>query len=84
MERDQNHRGRAVQNHIHMLIEIPPKFSGVRGVGFLKGKSSLLIHERHGNLEYKYGEPQFLVSGILRGYDRGKARSELRGTSGIN
>ena len=42
-------------NHIHMLIEIPPKFSVSGVIGFLKGKSSLLIHERHGNLKYKYG-----------------------------
>lgn len=40
-------------NHIHMLIEIPPKFSVSGVIGFLKGKSSLLIHERHGNLKYK-------------------------------
>ena len=46
-------------NHIHMLIEIPPKFSVSGVIGFLKGKSSLLIHERHGNLKYKYGNRSF-------------------------
>ena len=42
-------------DHIHMLVEIPPKMSVSGFVGFLKGKSSLLIHERHGNVKYKYG-----------------------------
>ena len=37
-------------DHIHMLVEITPKFSVSGVIGFLKGKSSLLIHERHGNL----------------------------------
>lgn len=50
-------------NHIHMLIEIPPKFSVSGVVGFLKGKSSLLIHERHGNLKYKYGNRSFWCRG---------------------
>ena len=49
-------------NHIHMLIEITPKFSVSGVVGFLKGKSSLLIHERHGNLAQVW-EPQFLCRG---------------------
>ena len=38
-------------DHVHMLVEIPPKMSVVGFMGFLKGKSSLLIHERHGNFE---------------------------------
>ena len=42
-------------DHIHMLVEIPPKESAAGFMGFLKGKSSILIHERHGNLKYKYG-----------------------------
>ena len=46
-------------DHIHMLVEIPPKMSVSSFVGFLKGKSSLLIHERHGNLKYKYGNRSF-------------------------
>ena len=50
-------------NHIHMLIEIPPKFSVSGVIGFLKGKSSLLIHERHGNLKYKYGNRSFWCRG---------------------
>ena len=41
-------------DHLHMLVEIPPKLSVSSFMGFLKGKSSILIHERHGNLKYKY------------------------------
>ena len=50
-------------DHIHMLVEIPPKMSVSSFVGFLKGKSSLLIHERHGNLKYKYGNRHFWCRG---------------------
>jgi putative transposase len=50
-------------DHIHMLVEIPPKLSVSSFMGFLKGKSSLLIHERHGNLKYKYGNRQFWCRG---------------------
>lgn len=46
-------------DHIHMLVEIPPKESVAGFMGFLKGKSSILIHERHGNLKYKYGNRAF-------------------------
>jgi len=50
-------------DHIHMLVEIPPKMSVSSFVGFLKGKSSLMIHERHGNLKYKYGNRSFWCKG---------------------
>ena len=46
-------------DHIHMLVEIPPKMSVSSFMGFLKGKSSLIIHERHANLKYKYGSRHF-------------------------
>ena len=46
-----------------MLVEIPPKMSVAGFMGFLKGKSSLLIHERHGNLKYKYGNRSFWCRG---------------------
>jgi len=52
-------------DHIHMLVEIPPKMSVSSFVGFLKGKSSLLIHERHGNLKYKYGNRSFWCRGYF-------------------
>ena len=46
-------------DHIHMLVEIPPKMSVSSFMGFLKGKSSLIIHERHANLKYKHGNRSF-------------------------
>ena len=46
-------------DHIHMLLSIPPKYSVSSVMGYLKGKSSLMIHERHGNLKNKYGNRSF-------------------------
>ena len=46
-----------------MLVEIPPKMSVASFMGFLKGKSSLIIHERHANLKYKYGNRSFWCRG---------------------
>ena len=51
-------------DHIHMLLEIPPKLSVSSFMGFLKGKSSIMIHERHGNLKYKYGNRSFWCRGF--------------------
>ena len=42
-------------DHIHMFVRIPPKYSVSEVMGYLKGKSSLMIFDRHGNLKYKYG-----------------------------
>lgn len=50
-------------DHIHMLVEIPPKMSVSSFMGFLKGKSSLMIHERWSNLKYKYGNRSFWCRG---------------------
>ena len=52
-------------DHIHMLVEIPLKMSVSSFMGFLKGKSSIMIHERHGNLKYKYGNRSFGVEDIM-------------------
>ena len=46
-------------DHVHMLIEIPPKYSVSGIMGYLKGKSSLLIYEKWGNLKYKYRNREF-------------------------
>ena len=46
-------------DHVHMLIEIPPKYSVSGIMGYLKGKSSLLIYERWGNAKYKYRNREF-------------------------
>ena len=56
-------------DHIHMLVEIPPKMSVAGYIGFLKGKSSLMIFQRHGNLKYKYGNRSFWCR-VLRGHRR--------------
>ena len=50
-------------DHIHMLIEIPPKMSVSWFMGFFKGKSSLMIYERWGNLKYKYRGREFWCRG---------------------
>ena len=49
--------------HIHMLVRIPPKYSVSEVVGYLKGKSSLMIFEKHANLKYKYGNRHFWCRG---------------------
>jgi len=51
------------KDHIHMLVEIPPKLSVSDFVGYLKGKSSLMIFDRHANLKYKYGNRHFWCKG---------------------
>ena len=52
-------------DHIHMLIAIPPKLAVSSFMGYLKGKSSLMIHERHGNLKYKHGRITFWARGYF-------------------
>lgn len=51
------------RDHVHMLIKIPPKFSVSQIMGYLKGKSSLIIFDRHANLKYKYGNRHFWCRG---------------------
>ena len=53
----------ACPDHIHMLISIPPKISVAYAIGYLKGKSSLMIFDRHANLKYKYGSRHFWCRG---------------------
>ena len=53
----------ACPDHIHMLVSIPPKLSVSSFVGYLKGKSSLMIFDRHANLKYKYGNRKFWCRG---------------------
>jgi len=50
-------------DHIHMLLEIPPKISISSFMGFLKGKSSLMIYEKWGNMKYKYRNREFWCRG---------------------
>ena len=51
------------KDHVHMLICIPPKYSVSSIMGYLKGKSSLMIFDRHANLKYKYGNRHFWSRG---------------------
>ena len=51
------------KDHIHMLVSIPPKYSVAQIMGYLKGKSSLMIFEKYANLKYKYGNRHFWCRG---------------------
>ena len=53
----------ACPDHIHMLVKIPPKISVSSFMGYLKGKSSLMIFEEHANLKYNYGNRHFWAEG---------------------
>ena len=53
----------ACPDHIHMLVKIPPKISVSEFMGYLKGKSSLMIFDQHANLKYKYGNRHFWCRG---------------------
>ena len=55
----------ACPDHIHMLISIPPKYSVSQIRGYLKGKSGLIIFDRHANLKYKYGNRHFWARGYF-------------------
>ena len=55
--------GHLMPDHIHMLVSIPPKISVSSFMGYLKGKSSLIIFDRHANLKYKYGNRHFWCRG---------------------
>ena len=50
-------------DHVHMLISVPPKMSIAGVTGYIKGKSTLLIFERHADMKYKYGQRQFWCRG---------------------
>ena len=53
----------ACKDHIHMLVSIPPKNSVSQIMGYLKGKSSLMIFEKYANMKYKYGNRHFWCRG---------------------
>ena len=55
----------ACPDHIHMLVSIPPHLSIAQFMGYLKGKSSLMIFDRHANLKYKYGHRSFWCRGYF-------------------
>lgn len=53
----------ACKDHIHLLVSIPPYLSIAQFVGYLKGKSTLMIFDRHAHLKYKYGSRSFWCRG---------------------
>ena len=53
----------ACKDHMHMLVSIPPKYSVSQIMGYLKGKSSLMIFEKYANMKYKYGNRHFWCRG---------------------
>ena len=55
----------ACPDHIHMLVRIPPKLSVSKFMGYLKGKSALMIFEEHANLKYNYGNRHFWAEGYF-------------------
>ena len=66
MERSKNQKiieGEACLDHIHILVEIPPKISVSSFMGFLKGKSSLMIYEKWSNIRYQYRNREFWCRG---------------------
>lgn len=78
----------ACPDHIHMLLSIPPKLSVSAFIGYLKGKSSLMIFERHANLKYRYGNRKFWCKGyyvdtvgrnkeVIRKYIREQLQEDL-------
>ncbi|CIN52583.1 transposase for insertion sequence element IS200 [Salmonella enterica subsp. enterica serovar Typhi] len=56
--------GHLMPDHVHMLVSIPPKLSVSSFMGYLKGKSSLMIFDRHANLKYKFGNRKFWAEGF--------------------
>ena len=55
--------GHLMSDHIHLLVSIPPKYAVSSFMGYLKGKSSMMIFERHTNLKYKFGNKHFWATG---------------------
>ena len=62
-------------DHVHMLVEIPPKMAVSSSMGYLKGKSSLMIYEKFGDLKYKYRNREFWCRGYyVDTVDKNKAK----------
>ena len=55
--------GEMMPDHIHLLLSIPPKYSISSVMGYLKGKSAMMIFDRHSNLKYKFGNRHFWATG---------------------
>ena len=55
--------GHLMPDHVHMLVSIPPRISVASFMGYLKGKSALMVFDRHSNLKYKFGNRHFWADG---------------------
>ena len=55
--------GQLMADHVHLLLMIPPKMSVSNFMGYLKGKSTMILFERHANLKYKLGNRNFWATG---------------------
>ena len=55
--------GHLMSDHVHLLVSIPPKYAVSHIMGYLKGRSSMMIFERHANLKYKFGNKHFWATG---------------------
>jgi putative transposase len=55
--------GHMMVDHIHLLLSIPPKYSISAVMGYIKGKSAMMIFDRHSNLKYKFGNRKFWAEG---------------------
>ena len=55
--------GHLMADHVHMLVSIPPKYSVSSIMGYLKGKSALMIFDKHANLKYNFGNRHFWSEG---------------------
>ena len=60
----------AMPDHIHLYVSIPPKYSVAEVMGYIKGKSSLMIFDRHANLKYRYGNRHFWCRGYYANFAR--------------
>ena len=69
----------ACPDHIHMLILVPQKYSVAQVMGYLKGKSSLMIFDRHANLKYKYGNRHFWCRGYTAAVQQVKTAVDANG-----
>ena len=56
--------GHMMPDHVHLLLSIPPKISVSSFMGYLKGKSALMMFDKHANLKYKFGNRRFWAEGI--------------------
>ena len=70
--------GEVCPDHIHLLVSIPPKMSVSGFMGYLKGKSSLMIFQKYGNMKFAYRNREFLVQRILCRYGREEHKSHKR------